>query len=208
MLYEVREDLGEGAFGKVVRVRRRRDGRMFVAKIMHDRGMSEKARQEVRLPIISGQCIRTCLESIRALGWFCGSAPVCESWPKLVPLSCSDLVYDSVSSNPQNTWWKLWWKLWQYPLRCALIQLIMSDPSECMQAQNEVAVLALLDHPNVVKYYECFAEQGTKVKIVMELCEVRSDPCLACRKNLCINRCRWCWNDAAVAPLSPCVCML
>ena len=44
----------------------------------------------------------------------------------------------------------------------------------CMQAQNEVAVLALLDHPNVVKYYECFAEQGTKVKIVMELCEARS----------------------------------
>ena len=35
-------------------------------------------------------------------------------------------------------------------------------------------MLALLDHPNVVKYYECFAEQGTKVKIVMELCEARS----------------------------------
>lgn len=49
-------------------------------------------------------------------------------------------------------------------------------PSVCMQAQNEVAVLALLDHPNVVKYHECFAEQGTKVKIVMELCEVRSRP--------------------------------
>lgn len=48
VLYEVKEDLGEGAFGKVVRVRRRRDGRLFVAKIMHDRGMSEKARQEVR----------------------------------------------------------------------------------------------------------------------------------------------------------------
>ena len=45
-----------------------------------------------------------------------------------------------------------------------------------MQAQNEVAVLALLDHPNVVKYYECFAEQGTRVKIVMELCEARSAP--------------------------------
>ena len=47
VLYEVKEDLGEGAFGKVVRVRRRRDGRMFVAKIMHDHGMSDKARQEV-----------------------------------------------------------------------------------------------------------------------------------------------------------------
>ena len=45
-----------------------------------------------------------------------------------------------------------------------------------MQARNEVAVLALLDHPNVVKYYECFAEQGTRVKIVMELCEARPAP--------------------------------
>ncbi len=42
-----------------------------------------------------------------------------------------------------------------------------------LQAQNEVAVLASLDHPNVVKYYECFAERGTQVKIVMELCQVR-----------------------------------
>lgn len=54
-MYEVREDLGEGAFGRVVRVRRRRDGRMFVAKIMHDRGMSDKARQEVCLPPFSGK---------------------------------------------------------------------------------------------------------------------------------------------------------
>ena len=50
--------------------------------------------------------------------------------------------------------------------------LQLANLSRSMQAQNEVAVLALLDHPNVVKYYECFAEQGTKVKIVMELCEV------------------------------------
>lgn len=46
--YEVREGLGEGAFGKVVKVRRRRDGRFFVAKIMHDKGMTDKARIEVR----------------------------------------------------------------------------------------------------------------------------------------------------------------
>ena len=48
VLYEVQEDLGEGAFGKVVKVRRRRDGRMFVAKIMHNRGISDKARREAR----------------------------------------------------------------------------------------------------------------------------------------------------------------
>ena len=45
--YEVREELGEGAFGKAVRVRRRRDGRMFVAKVMHEQGLSDKAREEV-----------------------------------------------------------------------------------------------------------------------------------------------------------------
>ena len=60
VLYEVKEDLGEGAFGKVFRVRRRRDGRMFVAKIMHDRGMSDKARQEVspwhRVACAMSQC--------------------------------------------------------------------------------------------------------------------------------------------------------
>ena len=59
VLYEVREDLGEGAFGKVVKVRRRCDGRMFVAKIMHDRGMSDKARQEARHMMLyrSQQCV-------------------------------------------------------------------------------------------------------------------------------------------------------
>lgn len=45
--YEVREELGEGAFGKAIKVRRRRDGRMFVAKVMHEQGLSDKAREEV-----------------------------------------------------------------------------------------------------------------------------------------------------------------
>ena len=59
VLYEVQEDLGEGAFGKVVKVRRRRDGRMFVAKIMHNCGMSDKARQEARDIMLyhSQQCV-------------------------------------------------------------------------------------------------------------------------------------------------------
>ena len=34
-------------------------------------------------------------------------------------------------------------------------------------------VLAALQHPNVVRYYECFAEHGKRLHIVMELCEVR-----------------------------------
>lgn len=42
------------------------------------------------------------------------------------------------------------------------------------QAQNEVAVLASLDHPNVVRYLECFAERGVRLKIVMELCQARA----------------------------------
>ena len=49
-----------------------------------------------------------------------------------------------------------------------------------MQAQNEVEVLASLDHPNVVRYLECFAERGVRLKIVMELCEVGA-PCTLCR---------------------------
>ena len=40
------------------------------------------------------------------------------------------------------------------------------------QARNEVMVLAALNHPNVVKYYECYAERGNRVQIVMELCDV------------------------------------
>ena len=47
--YEVCEELGEGAFGKAVRVRRRRDGAMLVAKIMHEEGLSDRAREEVLL---------------------------------------------------------------------------------------------------------------------------------------------------------------
>ena len=35
-------------------------------------------------------------------------------------------------------------------------------------------MLASLDHPNVVRYHECFAERDTKLKIVMELCEVHA----------------------------------
>ena len=41
------------------------------------------------------------------------------------------------------------------------------------QAKNEVRVLAALDHPNVVKYYETFVEEKTgRLQIVMEYCDV------------------------------------
>lgn len=46
--YEMKEELGEGAFGKVFKVRRRKDGKLFVAKIMHDNALTDKARVEVR----------------------------------------------------------------------------------------------------------------------------------------------------------------
>ena len=53
--YQEMEVLGEGAFGKALKCRRRRDNQMFVVKIMHESKMSEKAREEVsccqRLPV-------------------------------------------------------------------------------------------------------------------------------------------------------------
>lgn len=45
--YQEMEVLGEGAFGKALKCRRRRDNQMFVVKIMHESKMSEKAREEV-----------------------------------------------------------------------------------------------------------------------------------------------------------------
>ncbi len=49
-------------------------------------------------------------------------------------------------------------------------------------------MLASLDHPNVVRYYECFAERGTKLKIVMELCEVLLSQSLS-----------WAWNGQKIS---------
>ena len=49
----------------------------------------------------------------------------------------------------------------------------MADALGELQARNEVRVLASLDHPNIVKYYETFVdEKDSKLQIVMELCEV------------------------------------
>ena len=46
--YELQEDLGQGAFGRAVRARRRRDGLPVVVKIMHPDTLSDSAREEVR----------------------------------------------------------------------------------------------------------------------------------------------------------------
>lgn len=44
-----------------------------------------------------------------------------------------------------------------------------------MQARNEVRVLASLNHPNIVKYYETFVDGSSgKLQIVMEFCEVQT----------------------------------
>ena len=62
------EELGEGAFGKAVKVRRRRDGVMLVAKIMHEEGLSDKAREEVLLrlnrPLTYCSCAGHCCQQM------------------------------------------------------------------------------------------------------------------------------------------------
>lgn len=46
--YELQEELGQGAFGRAVRARRRRDGQPVVVKIMHPDTLSDSAREEAR----------------------------------------------------------------------------------------------------------------------------------------------------------------
>jgi len=40
-----------------------------------------------------------------------------------------------------------------------------------LQAKNEVKVLNSLNHPNIVKYYECYQERNM-MHIIMEFCQV------------------------------------
>jgi serine/threonine protein kinase len=40
-----------------------------------------------------------------------------------------------------------------------------------MQAKNEVNVLAALDHPNIVQYYECYLASAGGMTIIMEFCD-------------------------------------
>ena len=53
-----------------------------------------------------------------------------------------------------------------------------------LQAKNEVKVLNSLNHPNIVKYYECYQERNM-MHIIMEFCQVTPAwaplaPCCAC----------------------------
>lgn len=50
-----------------------------------------------------------------------------------------------------------------------------------MQAKNEVKVLNSLNHPNIVKYYECYQERNM-MHIIMEFCQVTL-PLLVSRKH-------------------------
>ena len=50
-----------------------------------------------------------------------------------------------------------------------------------LQAKNEVKVLNSLNHPNIVKYYECYQERNM-MHIIMELCEV-GPLCPACTRH-------------------------
>ena len=45
-----------------------------------------------------------------------------------------------------------------------------------MQAKNEVKVLNSLNHPNIVKYYECYQERNM-MHIIMEYCQVTLPLC-------------------------------
>jgi len=51
------EELGEGAFGKALKCRRRRDNQIFVVKIMHESKMSAKAIEEVASNLMLTCCM-------------------------------------------------------------------------------------------------------------------------------------------------------
>ena len=54
----------------------------------------------------------------------------------------------------------------------------MLEQCQCLQAKNEVKVLNSLNHPNIVKYYECYQERNM-MHIIMEFCQVLLPfPCL------------------------------
>jgi len=57
-----------------------------------------------------------------------------------------------------------------------------------LQAKNEVKVLNSLNHPNIVKYYECYQERNM-MHIIMEFCQVTpawapiTPSCACCSSN-------------------------
>ena len=74
-----------------------------------------------------------------------------------------------------------------------------------LQAKNEVKVLNSLNHPNIVKYYECYQERNM-MHIIMELCEV-GPLCLACTRQCsspCEQEARLSCQEGSAFPTSAC----
>lgn len=67
--------------------------------------------------------------------------------------------------------WICHWKLAEHCVPCRDDAYFVGGVN--VQARNEVRVLASLNHPNIVKYFETFIdEKSGKLQIVMEYCDV------------------------------------
>lgn len=88
MQYEVCEELGEGAFGRAVRVRRRRDGAALVAKIMHEGGLSDRAREEVLPPPRLPEAHLPLKDTTVTAGHICSSASKCREPVSVAHIAC------------------------------------------------------------------------------------------------------------------------
>ncbi len=203
--YELQEDLGEGAFGRAVRARRRRDDQPVVVKIMHPDTLSDSAREEVRpqagrpracKPARSPDAWRILVAVPCAPGTHMGSG--CMAWggcmashPCVHP---KQLAFYTSCPAPRTL------TLARPPRHARSKGGGSPRPSAAAarrapagQARNEVAVLAALDHVNIVRYLDCFTAERGRSQIVMELCEARAaaqclGPCGGARRRGRVER--------------------